>query len=88
MAHSIECRLPFLNTGLVEYALSLPVEAVQDGKGRPKAVMQNAFDGKLPSSVVHRPKVAFQDGLGLKEAIERVLPTPQTYYRREYAKQF
>jgi len=88
MAHSIECRLPFLNTGLVEYALSLPVGAVQDGKSRPKAVMQDAFSGRLPASVVHRPKVAFQDGLGLKEAIEHVLPTPQTYYRREYAKRF
>ena len=88
MSHSVECRLPFLNTGLVEYALSLPVNAVQDGKSRPKAVMQDAFGGRLPQPVIHRPKVAFQDGMGIKEAIERILPTPQAYYRREYAKQF
>lgn len=88
MSHSVECRLPFLNTALVEYALSLPVEAVQNTKRRPKAVMQDAFIGKLPASVVERQKVAFQDGLGLKEAIERVLPSPQMYYRSEYAKQF
>jgi asparagine synthase (glutamine-hydrolysing) len=85
MAHSVECRLPFLNTGLVEFALSLPQGAVQDGKSRPKAIIQDAFHGLLPREITHRPKVAFQDGLGIKDAIARSLPSPEKFYRAEYA---
>jgi asparagine synthase (glutamine-hydrolysing) len=86
MAHSIECRLPFLNTGLVEYALSLPVDAVQNTRSKPKAVIQDAFAHVLPASVTRRGKVAFQDGLGLKDAIANVLPKPERYYRHEYTR--
>ena len=85
MGHSIECRLPFLNTGLVEYAISLSTDAVQNGKGKPKAVIQDAFAGLLPDYITNRAKVAFQDGLGLKEAIARSLPDPLRFYRTEYA---
>jgi asparagine synthase (glutamine-hydrolysing) len=84
MAHSVECRLPFLNTYLVEYALSLPPEVVQDGKSRPKAVMQDAFRGLLPEAIIRRSKVAFQDGLGIKDAVRRVLPSPERFYHAEY----
>lgn len=86
MAHSIECRLPFLNTELVEFAISLSADAVQDGKSRPKAVMQDAFVDLLPRYVTNRSKVAFQDGLGIKEAITKILPDPLRFYRSEYAK--
>lgn len=86
MAHSIECRLPFLNTNLVEYAISLEQNAIQDGKSKPKAVIQNAFVGKLPSSITNRPKVAFQDGLGLKEAIASVVSNPKVFYNKEFSK--
>jgi asparagine synthase (glutamine-hydrolysing) len=88
MAHSIECRLPFLHPPLVEYALSLPQDIVQDGKARPKAVIQDAFIGKLPDAITRRPKVAFQDGMGIKAAIARALPSPERFYRSEYAKQY
>jgi asparagine synthase (glutamine-hydrolysing) len=88
MAHSIECRLPFLHPPLVEYALSLPQHVVQEGKARPKAVMQDAYLGKLPAEITKRPKVAFQDGMGIKAAIERALPTAERFYRSEYAKQY
>lgn len=88
MAHSIECRLPFLHYPLVEYALSLKAAAVQNGKSKPKAVVQEAFDGLLPDSITRRAKVAFQDGLGLKTAITRVLPNPEKFYRAEYATQY
>lgn len=84
MAHSIECRLPFLNPGVVEYALSLPQTAVQDGRSRPKAVIQNAFQGKLPDYITRRPKVAFQDGMGLKDAIAKQFADPKRFYQAEY----
>lgn len=86
MAHSIECRLPFLHFPLVEYAISLPRSAVQDGKSKPKAIIQNAYKGILPDSVASRPKVAFQDGLGLKEAISRSLVNPKAFYSSEFRK--
>lgn len=88
MAHSIECRLPFLHPPLVEFAISLPQAVVQDGKARPKAIIQNAFRGKLPETITHRPKVAFQDGMGIKEAISKVIPSPERFYHVEYSRYY
>jgi asparagine synthase (glutamine-hydrolysing) len=84
LAHSVECRLPFLHTPLVAYALSLRRDAVQDGTSRPKAVMQDALAADLPPSVVRRPKLAFQDGLGLKAAVARVVADPRRFSDAEY----
>lgn len=83
LAKGVECRLPFLQTNLVEYALSLPQQAVQDGRARPKAVLQDAYADRLPASVVRRPKVAFQDGMGIKQAIAEVVANPKRVYRAE-----
>ena len=88
MAYSIECRLPFLHTPLVEFAFSLPQQVVQEGKARPKALLQDAFQSVLPTPIVRRPKVAFQDGMGIKQAIESILPSPEKYYRAEYRRMY
>jgi asparagine synthase (glutamine-hydrolysing) len=88
MAESIECRLPFLNPALVEFALSLPQSVVQDGRSRPKAILQDAFASLLPDSVVRRSKIAFQDGLGIKQAILSFIPKPERYYHAEYNRCF
>lgn len=87
MAHSVECRLPFLHVPLVEFALSLPRSAVEDGR-RQKAVMRDAFTGVLPDPIVNRAKVAFQDGLGLKRRIETILPQAKRFYHAEYARRY
>lgn len=86
MAYGVEARLPFLDPDVVDLALSLPREAVQDGPSHPKAVLQRAYRGRLPTSVTSRPKVAFQDGLGLKAAIAAALPDPARYYRVEHGR--
>lgn len=86
MSHSVEARLPFLDPDVVGLALSMPRTAVQDGPARPKAVLQRAYLGRLPDTVTRRPKVAFQDGLGLKTAITRTLPNPARYYRAEHSR--
>ncbi len=88
MAHGVEGRLPFLDPDVVDLALSLPQTAVQDGRSRPKAVLQRAYQGRLPDTVTSRPKVAFQDGLGLKTAIAETLPNPLRYYRAEHARMY
>lgn len=88
MAHSVEGRLPFLDPDLVDLALSMPREAVQDGdtpSGR-KAVLQAAYRGRLPDAVTRRGKVAFQDGLGLKPIIAAQLTDPARYYRAEHSR--
>jgi len=87
MTQGVECRLPFLHPSVVEFALSLPRGVVQ-AKGRPKAVMQEAFRGKLPDSVVDRSKVAFQDGMGLKKAIAASVPNAKAFYAAEFGKKF
>lgn len=85
LASGVECRLPFLHPSLVEYALSLTRDAVQDGRARPKAVIQRAYAGLLPESVTRRPKLAFQDGLGLKKAAARAVADPRRFYRSALA---
>lgn len=84
MAYGVEGRLPFFDPDVVAFALDLPRHAVQDGKQRPKAVLQRAYAGRLPDEITRRPKVAFQDGMGLKRAIAQVLPDPARFYRAEH----
>lgn len=88
MAHGVECRLPFLHPPLVEYALSLPAGVVREGAARPKAVLQEGFRGLLPDSVVDRPKVAFQDGMGLKDIIAKTLASPRAFYAAEFKRRY
>ena len=88
MAHSIECRLPFLHPPLVDYAIGLTKEAVQNGRGKPKAVLQEAFIGKLPDRITKRPKVAFQDGMGIKQEITSVIPKPKRFYNVEFKNRY
>jgi len=88
MKYGIECRLPFLNTQLVETALGLSQDIVWDGKSRPKAILQEAFRGQLPDEIVDRKKVAFQDGMGIKSLFEDIVDSPKIYYTEHYKKQF
>lgn len=83
MAHGIECRLPFLHRRLVELALALPRSVVEAG-GQSKAVLRQAFRGRLPARVIDRPKVAFQDGMGIKVPIAALLHDPARFYRVEH----
>jgi asparagine synthase (glutamine-hydrolysing) len=87
MRHGVECRLPFLDTGLVETALGLTQEQVVD-KRSSKAVLQNAFLDLLPTEITGRPKVAFQDGCGLKTACAVVVAAPRRFYRSEYHRRY
>ena len=91
MSHSIECRLPFLNKELVEFVLSLPQEIVQDGKSKPKSILQESFRGILPDKIVKRSKVAFQDGLNIKNPIQEEINDKKfysDYYKEIYTKRF
>lgn len=88
MSASVEARLPFCDPDVVQLGLSLPEHAVRDGKNKPKAVLQHAYLGDLPTSVTTRPKVAFQDGLGLKAAIAERITDPKQFYKSALAKHY
>lgn len=60
MAHSLECRGPFLDHRVVELALAMPLERkLRLRGGRSKAILKRAFAEFLPESLVNRPKMGF-----------------------------
>jgi asparagine synthase (glutamine-hydrolysing) len=58
MAHALEVRSPFLDTRLLEYALSLPPEYRLRGLSL-KRVLKRAVAGMLPPAVLRRRKHGF-----------------------------
>jgi len=58
MAHGLECRQPFLDHRLVEFAASLPVKLKMRG-GRGKRLLKEAFGQTLPSEIWNRKKMGF-----------------------------
>lgn len=60
MAHSLECRGPFLDHRVVELALALPLERkLRLRGGRSKVVLKEAFADLLPPAIRTRPKMGF-----------------------------
>jgi len=70
MAHGLEARVPFLDTAMVELAMSVPAELKQrpeagcDGE---KWVLRKAFEGWLPPDIVWRGKLQFDEGSGFSD---------------------
>ena len=58
MAHSLEVRVPFVDTKLVDYVLSLPGRWKLD-HGRPKPLLADALADLLPHDFLARPKMGF-----------------------------
>lgn len=60
MAHSLECRGPFLDHRVVELAASLPVHRkLRIRGGRSKVVLKQAFADLIPPAIRTRPKMGF-----------------------------
>jgi asparagine synthase (glutamine-hydrolysing) len=57
MAHSLEARVPLLDVGLVELAVSLPVSLRLSGG--PKGLLKNVLKRYVPEALVDRPKHGF-----------------------------
>jgi asparagine synthase (glutamine-hydrolysing) len=55
MAHSIEVRPPYLDHRIIEFAATLPDELRIKG-GKQKVILKRLMKGKLPESVLRRPK--------------------------------
>lgn len=58
MGHGLECRQPFLDHRLVEFAASLPVKMkLKSGQG--KWLLQKAFSDRIPNNIFGRSKMGF-----------------------------
>lgn len=77
MAAGVECRLPFIETSLVETALSMTKAECPPGKKALKA----ASAGVVPDWIIKRTKETFQGGAGMDEAAAEVIPDPARFYR-------
>ncbi len=83
MAHSLECRGPFLDHRVVELAMAMPVDRkIRFRKGRSKVVLKQAFADLLPAPIRTRSKMGFGVPIGrwfrneLKAELEEVLLDP------------
>lgn len=64
MAHSIEARVPFLDTRLVELAMHIP-QATKLKNGTTKYILKKAAEGIIPNEIIYRKKQGF--GAPVKE---------------------
>lgn len=75
MASSLECRSPFLDHKLIEFAFSLPGHYKLSIGGRHKHILKEAFKDWLPADFMNRPKQGFSVPLArwLKEDLGEML---------------
>lgn len=64
---SLEARIPFTDTKLVEFVMSLPPEyKMFKEHGKEKQLLRDAFKDKISDTLLYRPKEAFSDATGSK----------------------
>lgn len=84
MANSLECRSPFLDYKVIEFAASLPGKYKLTARGRSKHILKEAFADWLPPGFFDRPKKGFSVPLArwlqtdLKASMEDLLLHQQT----------
>jgi len=73
--HKVELRLPFVDSGVIQYALSLPInlkiESAEDPL-RKRVLRKVAENLSLPSSIVNRRKKAIQYATGVDKALRKL----------------
>lgn len=77
MAAGVECRLPFIETALVETALAMSKADCPPGKKALKA----AARGVVPDWIISRQKETFQGGAGMDDAAAAAVADPAGFYR-------
>jgi asparagine synthase (glutamine-hydrolysing) len=88
MAHSLECRAPFLDHRIVELAAAMPLSRKLDVRtGASKVVLKRAFADLLPPAIRRRSKMGFGVPIGswfrgeLRNELEEVLLDPVCFDR-------
>jgi asparagine synthase (glutamine-hydrolysing) len=59
MAHNLEVRVPFLDTGVFDVAKTIPQELKVTPKGIRKYALRQALEQVVPPQIVNRPKLGF-----------------------------
>jgi asparagine synthase (glutamine-hydrolysing) len=59
MAHSIEARLPFMDTRLIEFVMSIPERQKIPDKKSTKYLLKKAVEPILPHNIIYRRKQGF-----------------------------
>ncbi len=85
MAHSIEGRVPFLDTELIELAQTVParlkLRRSSNGDWQEKWVLRKACEDLLPADITWRAKAQFDEGSGavdlLAHGLEHFLPADE-----------
>jgi asparagine synthase (glutamine-hydrolysing) len=74
MASSVENRVPFLTTELVDFVFSLPEEEIISDQGRCKAVLLRAMEGLVPKEILER-----RDKIGFAMPVAKLNPQTETW---------
>lgn len=82
MANSVECRLPFLDRAVVEYAINSTKEQCPPGK----KLLKKAAKGILPDYIINRQKETFQGAANIPEAVAEIIHNPIRYYNSIYGR--
>jgi asparagine synthase (glutamine-hydrolysing) len=77
MAAGVECRLPFIETALVEKVLAMSKADCPPAK----KALKRAAAGIVPEWVIRRTKETFQGGSGMADAAAGVVAEPARFYR-------
>lgn len=59
MANSVECRVPFLDKHIVEFAYSIKRNYKLSNTGTSKRILKDAFKQQLPEYIINRRKAGF-----------------------------
>ena len=86
MAHSLEVRVPFVDTKLVDYVLSLPGEWKMGRNSVPKPLLADALADLLPRDFLARPKMGFT--LPFEKWLQRNLRTEVSSVLRDSSRVF
>ncbi len=72
-AHALDCRMPFFDNEVINFARVLPCNWKISSQGMEKLILRQAFDGMLPDDVLWRKKVQFGIGSGNEGAMEEMI---------------
>ncbi|MGV3721923.1 MAG: asparagine synthase (glutamine-hydrolyzing) [Actinomycetota bacterium] len=88
MASSLEARVPFVDTRVMEFAARIPVSQKIQGR-KTKIILREALAGKVPDEIISRPKRGFGTPIDvwlrgeLAYLVEKVL-SPESLKERGY----
>lgn len=71
MAHGLEARVPFLDTGFIRLARAVPMR-LKLGQEHQKLILRRAAARVLPESIAWREKAQFDEGTGARDLLAGV----------------